>query len=247
MATDTLMDILTTFSTRQGLELATSVNTADETTLQCVGLLNEVLEDLTTRPTFHPTEREATWTLIAGEVQGDIVTMTGDEGALGIRNRTMYNKTLRLMVDGPLSPQAWAATKNLQIVAPNYRFRMMNGNVQFYPAVSGAYVGQQVYFEYLSTAVVFGTNKAKTGTVFKNYFTDDADTCILPTQLLVAGLRWKWRAEKGLEYAEQFRHYETLIASLYNKMAQKPLVRMDEETLTARPAIVIPPGNWNLS
>ena len=65
-------------------------------------------------------------------------------------------------------------------------------------------------FEYASEGAVQG-NSTATPTA-KAFFTRDDDTFLLNKTLLLLGLRWRWKEEKGLPYMESFRLYESAVA-----------------------------------
>lgn len=50
--------------------------------------------------------------------------------------------------------------------------------------------------------------------VLKRYITRDDDTFAMPDGLPLNWLRWRWKAEKGLEYAEDFAMYERQVGML---------------------------------
>lgn len=45
------------------------------------------------------------------------------------------------------------------------------------------------------------------------FVTKDTDTIDCPDPLPLAYIKWKWKSDKGLEYAEDFAHYERLVTS----------------------------------
>jgi hypothetical protein len=79
---------------------------------------------------------------------------------------------------------------------------MLGGQLQFYPAPSGT-----AQFPYISNLYA----KSASGTI-KEAFTADTDTFRLNERLLTLGLIWRWKAQKGFEYAEDMATYETALA-----------------------------------
>jgi hypothetical protein len=43
-------------------------------------------------------------------------------------------------------------------------------------------------------------------------WTADADTGLLDEEIMTQGVIWRWKAAKGLEYAEDYNKYERLVA-----------------------------------
>lgn len=81
------------------------------------------------------------------------------------------------------------------IGAPGY-WIVLGGDVQVVPAIE---TGVTAKFYYISNQFVSGAKSA---------FTLDADTFLLPERLITLGVVWRWKAQKGLEYAEHLRNYE---------------------------------------
>ena len=79
---------------------------------------------------------------------------------------------------------------------------ILGGQFNFYPAPTG-----QASFPYITK--LWATDAAGTP---KAAFTSDDDEFLLDNRLLTLGLIWRYRSEKGLEYAEAMATYETAIA-----------------------------------
>ena len=79
---------------------------------------------------------------------------------------------------------------------------IIGGEFNFYPAPSG-----QATFPYISK--LWATSAAG---VAKDAFTDDDDEFALDPALLRLGLIWRYRAQKGLDYAEVMKKYEIALA-----------------------------------
>lgn len=79
---------------------------------------------------------------------------------------------------------------------------IIGGEVQFYPAVSGSFT-----FPYISNLYA----RDEEGTL-KAEFDRDNDTFVLDERLLTLGMIWRWKEQKGLEYAEDMQTYELALA-----------------------------------
>lgn len=79
--------------------------------------------------------------------------------------------------------------------APGY-WIMLGGEVQIKPAMSAT---QTARYYYQSSYIVSGAKTA---------FTLDADTFLLSERLITLGVVWRWKAQKGLEYAEHLKNFE---------------------------------------
>lgn len=233
-----LLTIVRTFAERTGLPVPDFVvGTRDAQILQIHSLLNEVCEDLCDRWTWQDLTKEALFTTVAGEDQGALATLA-PFGFSRILQETIFNRTLRLPLFGPLAARNWQAMKALPTTGPFYKYRFRGGRLLFMPA---GIAGHQCAFEYASTFCVVGAD-----TVQKATFTADTDTCLLDEKLLQAGLRYKWKFEKGLDYAEDLRRFEELANNASGRDATKPVLDMGNSGNNFQPGIWVSSGNWAL-
>lgn len=235
-----LLTIVQNFCRRTGIAVPTYVvGTTNPQVTQIHALLNEVLEDLCDRWTWQALTREAVFTTVAGEDQGPI-TALAPSGFLRVSQDTIFNRTLRLPLYGPLMPQQWQALKALPTTGPFYKYRIRGGRLLFNPPAAE---GHECAFEYASSFAVVSSN----GNTYRATFEVDGDTCLLDERLVQAGLRWKWKAEKGFDYAEEFRRYEEMANNAAGRDATKPKLDMGGGNGDFRPGIWVPSGNWNIS
>jgi hypothetical protein len=233
-----LLQIVQTFCQRTGIPVPAAVATsADSQVVQLMALLNEVVEDICDRNTWTDVILEAHFTTVLGEDQGLVTTICGD-GYRSILNDTIYDRTQRLPIYGPLSASQWQELKALPTTGPLYQYRIRGKRLLFMPS---AVAGHQCYFEYTSAYAVQSALL-----VSQKYFTADTDTFVLDEKLAVAGLRWKWKSEKGFDYTEEFRRYEELINNAAGRDGVKPHLSMNTPCQDVRPGIFVSPGSWPL-
>jgi len=236
----TLLSVITDFCKRQNLPSPSTVyGSTDQGVLQMMALLEEEGNDLAQRHFWEALTREADHTSLALEDQGAIATIA-DDGFRFIVNDTIWDRSTRLPVCGPMSAQNWQALKALVSTGPRYRFRIRGGKLLVNPA---AVAGESWYFEYVSKNWI--SNAA--GNIFKARFTVDTDIILLPDDLCLQGLRWRWKKEKGFEYAEDFRTYEDQIKMAMGHDGGKATISMDcDATRGPKPGVFVSPGSWNL-
>lgn len=238
----TLLQIIQEFCARTGLTQPTVVMSArDDTLTQLVGLANEIMEDLVRRHQWEALVREVVFTSLAGGDQGDIRVLA-DPGFLKVMNDTIYDRTRRLPVFGPRNAQEWQAIKALPMSGPFYQYRLRGDRLLFIPDMVA---GHTMAFEYMSEACVIDSTGPTP--VYKKYFTKDTDTFALNDTLLLKGLRWRWKSEKGLPYAEEFRAYEAAVAEAAGADGTKTALSMSEPYPAVRPGIFVPAGNWGIN
>lgn len=231
----TLLEIIREVCLRSGLLRPTVImSSQDDMLTQMAALLNEVIVDLRTRFRWQGLFAEATWSALAAENQGDLATLA--PGLQLLVPRTFYNRTAGMQYEPCLSPDEWAAMRAMAL-SPSYRYRLIAGSLRVFPTPTA---GDVMSFEYRSSYAV----RDSAGTP-KERFTADTDTCVLPSELLILGLRWRWKAEKGFAYAEEMAAYERLVAETANLDAGGRSLSMDNYSKEGQPGIVIPQGNWS--
>jgi len=235
-----LLTVVQSFCQRTKLPVPVSVmGSADPQIIQIRALLEEVGNDLASRGSWQELTYETSLTTTATESQGAMATLCPN-GFRYIKNQTIWSRTRRLPVCGPLDAREWQMLKALFVNGPYYRFRI-RGNLLLVNPVPPA--NESWYWEYVSSNWILGAD----GTTYSSAFNLDTDTFILPESLMVMGLRWNWKKEKGLDYAEDFRTYEMQIKDAMGRDGGKTVLRADGGAFRGpQPGIFVPTGSWNL-
>jgi hypothetical protein len=229
-----IVELCNRFAVRTGLPESVTVFAGNSTLRQVAVLLDEVLDFLTTEYVFESLQREVVFTSLGQEDQGELAAMA--PGFSRFARDTFFDRTQNLQILGPLTPTEWQAQKSLVTAGPYSWFRVVGGRLNLQPAPPA---GHTMAFEYHSKFPVKGS-----GGVLKQYPNHDADTFLLPDELLLAGLRWRWKAEKGFDYAEEFRQFETLAKSQAMTSGGARAYSLDSSMPIASPGIIVPTGNW---
>lgn len=234
-----MLQVIQYFCRRTGLPVPTTVmGTTDTQVLQVLGLLEEEGNDLAVRGSWQGITFEASHTTLALEDQGAIATIASN-GFRYIKNETLWDRTSRLPVCGPLDGPEWQAMKALVSTGPRYRFRIRGGKLLVNPAPPAS---DAWFFEYVSQNWILSADL----TTYKQYFTLDTDTLLLPETLVLMGLRWRWKKEKGFDYAEDMRTYEMQVKDALGRDGGKPSIFMDDCDRGPRPGIFVPAGSWSI-
>lgn len=233
-----LLTIVQHFCQRTKLPVPSAVmGNTDPQVLQFRALLEEEGQELAQRGWWEALTREATHTTLAQEDQGTIISIATN-GFRAITNDTMWDRTDKLPV--PLiNSTAWQRLKATTGVSPRYRYRLRGGKLLLTPTPPASHT---LAFEYLSKNWILGVD----GTTYKELFTLDTDTLLLSEELMRLGLRWRWKKEHGLEYAEDFRTYETEVTNALGRDGGKPTLYMDGSQPRMRPGVIVPEYSWNL-
>jgi len=231
-----LLQIIQKACQRSGIVQPTNVIGSNITQIQqMLGLLEEEINELTSRHAWNALINEVTWTTIANENQGDIKTIC--PGYRFIRNSTLWDNTTSLPIIGPLTGIVWQQRKATQDEGPHWTWRLRNDDLLIIPTPTA---GLTWKFEYVSS---FGIVSAD-GLTRKEFFTSDTDLMVLPSSLHLSGLRWRWRADKGIDYAELYNQYELLVKDAMARDGGASVLYSDEENIDAGPGIFIPVMSW---
>lgn len=239
-----LLQIAQEFCGRAGLDVPTAVAAStDLGIIQIKGLANEVLTDITNRGESWPMlQKEATFVTVAAESQGAIATIAPYGFKYPIPE-TIYDRTNKRPLFGPRSASDWQQRKAMLFTGPFYSFRFWQGNIYMQPTPAA---GATIAFEYASDMAVQGPTSATVSTlIYKKRFTNDADVFLLDEDLLLLGLRWKWKKEKGFAFVTEKQDYEAALAqAMGNDSAAGELNMGGEQSSDIKPGIYVPLGNW---
>ena len=229
-----VLQIVQTACRRIGiLAPSTAVGSSDQQIIQIVGLCEEEGQELASRYAWQALQTEVTFTTVAAQVQTSLATTA--PGFNYIVNNTIWNRTLRRPVYGPTSEQDWQQKKAIQLNGPFNSFRIIADVINFYPNPAA---GQICAFEYISANWI---NKSVGSSPI---WTADTDTPKLFDQLIVMGLIWRWKAAKGLDYAEDFAKYERKVMDAMARDGGKSVLSMDGVAYDIQPVVLVPRGSW---
>ena len=234
-----LFQIVREVARRHGLAIPPAiVGSTNETIAQLWGLSNETVEELAGRYKWTELITPLTFTHSNGPDYGALqFSRIGDWR--GLQPGTLVDSEYYPVL-GPVNDVQWT---NNWAPAPKYGYRISGGWLRIRPCPSFP-PDYPFHLEYYSSAPVIGTG---TGSL-QDYFADDADTCRLPSHLVILGLRWRYKKEKGLPYAEDKDTYEMQVADwTSNTGQQKPVIMdADERYVETGPLILVPSASWPL-
>lgn len=239
-----LLQLAQEFAKRTGIPVPASVlSNQDAMVMQILGLLNELCEDLYTRKTLQAANFEATFTSTASEDQGAMSTLA-PYGFVSLVPNTFFDRTLRRSMLGGLTPAEWQMRKATLITGPFYQFRLWQDHLYVSPTMEP---GHTIAFEYRSNWFVKNNNvTAGDPADYRAYWAQDTDSCRLGDAIPLNWLRWRWKAEKGLDYAEDFARYERILNTYQSSDAAPRPLSLDDSVGQLRPGIWVPEGSWNV-
>lgn len=239
MTTWTLLETVKEFAKRQNVKIPISVVTStDEQILQAWGLLNEEAAELATRGPWPQLTKTMTFQHARGP---DYLAFSFDDSSLKYMFQCTLWSTDRQLYVQQVTDQQWNEILANQVVPSDKVYRLAGEGIEIYPAPGEADEMYQFTAKYKNHI------RSSDGTTIDDRFNADDDVGLLPGDLYVTGLRWRWRMEKGLPYAEHFRMYEGMVLNYLSAATNAPEVRLDQEDSQGPwPGIMIPASNWPL-
>jgi|SRR5688572_1381092 len=238
----TCLQIVREFCGNRGLlKPNTAVSATDIQVIQVLSLLNEEGSKLARRHPWQLLTDEATFTTVATASQGTITAIIGaNKNFRKIIDETIWNRTTRAIVLGPLPPAERQGRLAITTAGP-YSEYYIRANTLYFDPVPAA--GDSCYFEYLSHNWAISSD----GLTRKSSFTADEDLPLFDDELLGAGLKWRWAKAKGLDYNEDFVEYERMVADAITGDATARRIKLDNMVRGLRTGVFVPSGSWNVS
>lgn len=137
-------------------------------------------------------------------------------------NTTPWDRDQKWPLHGPISPQVWQLLKSGTIgsVGPRTRFRFMGNRIYLDPTPTAV---ADLVFEYYSNQWCTDS----TGVTGKELFSADGDLPVLPDDLFILGIKWRYLKAKNLDYDEEYNDYEEEIAQELGRSTMAPVVSLD--------------------
>ena len=165
---------------------------------QLYALANEEGDELAGSYDWQIMRRQHLFDTVATAVQSSAVPSDFDHF---IAN-SFFNRTTMRNVYGPITPQEWQAIQaQPQLNRVFLAFVERDGQFLVTPTPPA---GQEIAYEYITTDWA----KSAAGSA-QSMFEADTDLTYLDDKLFPLGIRWRYLKSKGLDYAEDFRTYQS--------------------------------------
>jgi len=163
--------------------------------------LTRTCRQLAGRRDWQILRREKTFTTSSGAEQ------TGAIPADFLRfvKGTMFNRSKRTPVLGPLTPDEWQKIQATVYTSVYDQF-IQRGNVLLFTGALSA--GQTIAYEYITKNI----GLAEDGTAERASFEAASDTAFFDDELLITGVVWRYKKAAGDDYSEEFREHEQRFA-----------------------------------
>ncbi len=242
MSQMTVLQIAQEFCRRQALPNPSSVVAAqDDTSRQVHGLLNEGIMELSTRYVWNELIHDYTFTHANGS--GYLaLSFSSIPGFHAMMADTLWDTVAGLQVTGPLSEDEWQALMVTNIASSNYQYRVRGGGIYIY-GIPPVPASNPFSFSYMSYYGVYNPITAQD----EEYYQADTAYPKIPHRIVLADIKWRWKANKGLPYAEDQRACEMMILDTIAREPNGTLI-LDDDTyhMAAGPNLLVAAGSWPL-
>lgn len=129
---------------------------------------------------------------------------------------TFWNATTDRKVYGPLTDQEWAIANGNAVTSATWQSAMFRyDGLHIFPVPTAA---DTITYDYILNTPVQATG----GGAYKTEFTADTDVYLLGDRVLRLGIVWRYKADKGRDYAEDLKSYELAISALVRAQRGAP-------------------------
>lgn len=198
-------------------------NTGDEDAQVLFRLAKKEGYLLSKRAEWTALRKEHTFLTVAADSQGTPSLPTDFEMYV---DGTMYNRTSRRRVYGPITPAEWQEHKASLVTHVNPVFIVRGAQILMSPLQG---VGDTVAYEYISTR--WARDAADTE---KLTFSLDTDTSVFVEEILTAGLIWRYRAQMGFEHETARLEYERMVADRIMRDGIRPRLQLADGAMPPR-------------
>jgi hypothetical protein len=214
-----LLTIVQDAASRLGIDLPASVvaNT-NENVVSMLRLANQEGKALARRYPWRALTIEKTFTTTAAAVQTGAVPTDYD----WMVPDTMYNRTSRRPVSGPINAAEWQSAQAYLVTRVVDTFRMRGTDILITPTPAA---GETIAYEYVTKYWVDAS--VADGVGDKAAFTADTDTGLPDEEIITLGVVWRFLQRRGLDYSEAMLDYERAFNEAAMRDGGKPRLNMD--------------------
>lgn len=233
----TILQIAQSIATRWGLPKPASLFTnSDQTANQILELIREEVSSLSRRYQWQALINRVELTTVATESQGAITTLFPAHDY--IINDTVWNVTTSLPIFGAMTPKSYNSQKAIITATPYPQYTIRNGLFLIYPAPNA---GETIAVDYMTKYV----GKDNSNALITD-FTADTDMPLLDNEAVTLGALWRFKAQKGFDYAEDFNKYERVVKELMTRDAPKEVGDLGGGLNDSIGGVIIPLGSWSV-
>lgn len=215
---DNLLGIVQEFCKRTSLpQPITVAGSTDNTITQIWGLLNEGIQDVADRYNHQQMKLRLVFQSIA-DPDYLALDFNSIDGFKHIYDKTLWDASNRRTVAGPKTEREWQYILTFGMSQAMYSYTIYNNSIYIYPNPTVP-ATQDFSLFYQSR---FGVYSSTTGLTQESYLLD-TDVPLLPAYLVLADIKWRYKKEKGLPYAEDQRVFEEMLVNSIGRVPQGDL------------------------
>lgn len=194
-----LLQIVSDVSVEVGLgKIGQAIGTNDDTTDQIVAFVQREGQVLASKYDWTALKWQA---VFEGDGEQTLWVLPVDYRSLFNGDAMWSNKFQFVSLGGRVSDDEMLAIKNIPITPTRPVWRLVQGMLEVYPALS---LGEVVTTEYYSLNwIVSGNSRVAR-------FSADTDTPLLNADLLTLAGIWRWKRAQGIDYSEEYNDYVNL-------------------------------------
>ena len=216
------------------------VSSQDANVLQLKALFNELMQETIKKYRFQVCIINPTWLSVAANVQGTIQSLWGVEPE-SLVNATMWDFTLRRPIFGPLNDTNIQIIQALIPTGPIFQYRIQNNNLEIWPQPPAGNTHSAIVRT--KNWLALNGNTSTLG----YYIQNDTDTPLIDDTTMIMGLKYRYKKEKGIPYAEDEESWTDMISNIALRDGSKQILYLDKASQELVPGIFVPSGNWSLS
>lgn len=213
----------------------TVIDNPDETATRLRALANQSGMELMRRHDWTRLTKEQTFTTVAQEIQTSAIPADFDRFV----NGTIFNRTSKRKLNGPLTAEEWQTQKSLTISILLDAFRVRGSDFIMLPTPTA---DETVAYEYISK---YWVDADDDGTGDATSLAADAAVTLLDEETIVADCIWRYQQSAGLGYAESFRNAQVMIADRIARDGGRRTMDLGYTRSVSRPRLPsMPEGDW---
>ena len=199
------------------VEPTSVVSTTDDTAKKLARHLSKVCLALANRYDWQVLRRQQTFVTSSGDEQTGAIP----SDFLRFVQSTMYNRTQRRPVLGPMTPAEWQSYKAATVNPVDPTFYQRGNAIVITPPSTE---GETVAYEYITKAI--GTTAD--GATQRERFALDSDLPYFNEEALTLGVVASYRQAERLDYAEEFRQFELAVAEMIKQDGGRRVLDLDD-------------------
>jgi hypothetical protein len=212
-----LLTIISSACARLSIAAPTIVvgNTAAQI-VQMLYLAQEEGKNSARRCAWKALQAEKTFATTAAAVQTGAVPTDFD----WMIPETIFNRTQRRAVDGPVAPQDWQLLQASLVGRVFLAYRILGSDMLITPTPTA---GQTIAYEYVSKnwcASSGGTGQAA--------WAADTDTAKLDEEIFTQGVVWRFLKMRGMDHTDYYADYEKNILQAMMREGSRPRLSTDD-------------------